>query len=83
MKKLKRWEFGKFKFERLKGKDALEIADASLEEARARLVNAAGVILPTKTHSQVKPCLNGLVVAIALIAFLDANMKEGDYWSPR
>jgi len=78
MKKRKRLDFSK-----LQGKDALQIAEVLSDDGKARLINAAGVLLPTKTHTKLTPSLSGLATTIALIAWLDANTEEGDYWSPR
>jgi len=58
---------------RMKGKDALEIAKALPGDSYARLVNAAGLILPTKSHSQAIPSRQGMEVVLALIAWLDAE----------
>lgn len=75
---------GRFvKLEKLQGKDILEIAEALPGDGKARMIDAAGVILPTKSHSQLKPSLNGLMVVTALIAFLDRELDEDEYWSPR
>lgn len=71
MNKLKHLDFS-----RMKGKDALEIADAVSSTTRMKLVNAAGIILPTKSHTQAQPSLMGLVVILATLAFLDANTEE-------
>lgn len=78
LKKRKRWNFSK-----MKGKDAEKIADALPEDGKARLVNAAGILIPTKSHSWYDPSKNGLAIAVALVAWLDANLEENKKWSPR